>query len=93
MAEVRVLHVEVTLARRDVHRLAGAATGKMDRRSHLRELDEIDQILERGVATTAVEIGDEGRTADRREHSDVTAKLHRTGRIARVYLEDGRCTA
>ena len=26
VAEVRVLHVEVTLARRDVHRLAGAAT-------------------------------------------------------------------
>ena len=54
VAEVGVLHVEVTLARRDVHWLAGAATGKMNRRSHLRKLDEIDQILERGVATTAV---------------------------------------
>src|SRR5450755_2490430 len=68
VAEERVLHVEVALVRRDFHRLAHAAAGKMDGGRHVRELDEILQILERPVAASAIEVIYERRPAHRREN-------------------------
>ena len=64
VAEERVLHVEVALVRRDLHRLAHAAAGEMNRRRHVRELDEVVQILERAVAPATLQV--RTRTADRR---------------------------
>src|SRR5580700_10643017 len=64
VSEERVLHVQVPLVRRNFHRLAHAAAGEMNGGRHVRELDEILQILERAIATAALDIVDERRAAD-----------------------------
>ena len=87
VAEERILHVEMTLVRRNFHRLAHAAAGEMDGRRHVRELDEILQVLERAVAAPAVDVVDERRPADRREHRRVAAEAHVARRIARMQRE------
>ncbi len=87
VSEERILHVEVTFVRSNLHRLAHAAAGKVDRRRHVRELDEILQILERAVATPAIEVVDERRPANRREHGRVTPEAHVAHRIARIQRE------
>jgi len=88
MAKVGVLNVEVPLARRNVHRLAGTAAHEMNGWRGVGELDEIGQIFEGGIASTAIEIGDEGWSADRREHRGVAAHLHRLGGVAGMHLKN-----
>ena len=90
VAEERVLHVEVALVRRNFHRLAHAAAGKMDGGRHVRELDEILQILERPVAAAAIEIVDERRPAHRREYGRIAAEAHVARRVARMQRELAR---
>jgi hypothetical protein len=65
VAEKRILDIEVTLAFRDVHGLDHAAARKMDRGGHVRELDEIVQVLERAVPAATIAVVDERRSPDR----------------------------
>ena len=46
----------------------------MDGRCHVCELDEVVQVLERAVAPPAIQVRDEGRAADRREHRGIAAE-------------------
>ena len=85
--EVGVLHIEMALAGRDVHRLAGAAAREVDGGRHVRELDEVDEVGERRVAPAAFEVGDEGRAADGREHRGVAAEAHGARGVACMDLE------
>ena len=57
---------------------------EVDRGCHVRELDEILQVLERTVAAAAIEIVDEGRAAYRREHGRVAAETYVALGIARI---------
>ena len=87
VAEERILHVEVALALRDVHRLDHAAAGEVDGRRGVRELDEVVQVLQRAVAAAAIEVGDERRAAHRREHRCVAAEADAALGVARVQNE------
>ena len=53
----------------------------------MRELDEIVHVLERAVATAAVEVGHERRPADRREDRRVTAEMQVAQGVAGVKVE------
>src|SRR5262249_60309406 len=87
VAEERVLDIEVPLVRRDFHRLAHAATGKMQRRGHVGELDEVDEVLESAIAPAALDVADEWRPADRREDRGVAAEAHIALGVAREQRE------
>ncbi len=76
IAEEGVLHVEVPLVRRDLHRLAHATAREVHRRRHVGELDEVHEIFEGSVTASAVEVADERRSAHRREDGGVTAETH-----------------
>ena len=89
--EIGVLHIEMPFAGGDVHRLAGAAAREMDRGRHVCELDEVHEVLERGIAPTALEICDERRSAHRREHHRITAEAYGARRVARMHLEGRGC--
>src|SRR5215469_8566271 len=82
VAEECVLDIEVALVRRNLHRLAHAAAREMDGRRHVREFDEVGQILERTVAAPALDVAHERRTADRREHRGIAAEADVTLGIA-----------
>ena len=47
--------------------------GMVDRRRHVGELHEVAEILDGGVAAALVEVADEGRAVDRREHRVLAA--------------------
>src|SRR6516162_5288354 len=87
VTEERVLDIEVPLVRRDLHRLAHATAGKMQRRCHVGELDEVDEVIESAVAPAALDVADEWRPADRREHRGVAAEAHVALGVAREQRE------
>ncbi len=87
VAEEGVLDVEVALVRRDLHRLAHAAAGEVDRRRHVGELDEVVQVLERAVAPAALEVGHERRAAHRGEDGCIAAEAHVARGVAGEELE------
>ncbi len=87
--DVGIHHVEMALVHRQVDRFANGAAGVVHPWRHVGQLHEIAEILDRAVAPAVVEIRDEGRAVDRREHKVVTADFHASGRIARVLGELG----
>ena len=62
----------------------------MDGGRHVRELDEVLQVLERAVAAAAIEIVDERRPADRRENGRIAAEAHVALGVARMQRELAR---
>ena len=74
-----------------VDRLAHRATGVVQVRVQVRQLDEVLEVGERRVAAAVVEVVDERRAVVGREHGGVAADLHRVGRVAGVLDVDGRC--
>ena len=84
IADVAVDHVEMPLVHRQVDRLAHRAAGMVHRRRHVGELHEVAEILDGGVAAALVEVADEGRAVDRREHRVVAADRDVALGIARV---------
>src|SRR5262252_2449154 len=71
VAEESVLDVEVALVGRNLHRLAHAATGEVDRRRHVGELDEVREILKCAVAPATLDVIDERRPAHRRKYRGI----------------------
>ena len=55
------------------------------------ELDDVLEVLERGVAPAAVEVVDERRAVVGGEHRGVAADLHGVGRVAGVLHVLRRC--
>jgi hypothetical protein len=74
----------------DVDRLAHRAARVVDRRRHVGELHEIAEILDGGIAPPLVEIADERRPVNGREHRGIAADAHRALRVAGVLDELGR---
>ncbi len=81
---MRVHHLEVPLVDRQIDRLAHRAAGMVDIGAHVRELDEVLEVLERAVAAALVEVVDEGRAVVGREHHRVAADRDIALGIARV---------
>ena len=62
----------------------------MQRRRHVRELDEVAEVLDRRVAAALVEVAHERRAVRRREHRVLAADGDAARRIARVLDEIAR---
>jgi hypothetical protein len=86
-AERGVLDVEVPLVGRQVHRLAGADAREMQGGRHLRQLHEVDDVLDGAVATATVEVRDEGRPGHRAEGGGIAADEQVAARVARMQRE------
>jgi hypothetical protein len=84
---VGVHHVEVTLVDGNVDRLAHGAAGVVQPRRGVRQLDEVLEIVERSVPSTAREVAHERRAVRRREHDVVAADLDRPIGVASVLRE------
>src|SRR5215469_14509069 len=87
VAEECVLDVEVALVGRNLHWLAHGAAGKMNRRRHVSELDEVGQILECAVAAPALDVIYERRPAHRGKYRGIAAEAHVALGIAREQRE------
>ena len=85
-----VHHVEVALVDGDVDRFAHGAAGVVQPRRGVRELDEVLEVDERSVPSTAGEVAHERRAVRRREHDVVAADLDRPIRVAGVLRERAR---
>ena len=85
-----VHHVEVALVDRDVDRFADGAAGVVQPRRGVRQLDEVLEVDERSVPSTAGEVAHERRAVGRREHDVVAADLDRPIRVAGVLRERAR---
>ena len=79
---MRVDHVVVPLVDRQVDRLADGAAGVVQERRHVRQLDEVAEVLDRPVAAAVVEIADERRAVRGREHRVGAADLDVVRRVA-----------
>ena len=84
---VRIEHIEVTLVDGNVRRFAYRAAGMMQPGTHVREFDEIPEVLERAIAATAIDIAHERRPVRRRKHGCTAADRDRARGIARVLDE------
>ena len=83
--------MQVPLGDGDVDRLADHGTGVLQGRRHVGQLVEVVQVLDRAVATLAVEAAHEGRAVGRPEHHRVAADLGRLRRVAGVEREALGC--
>ncbi len=77
----------MALVDREVDRLADRAARVMERRGYVRELDEIAEVLDPGVAASLVEIVYEGRAIGWRKHRVEPADAHAAGAITRLLHE------
>ena len=84
VSDMRQHHVEVALVDRQIDRFADDAAAVMQMRDHLVNLVELDEIVERGIASSLVDIVHEGGTVNRAQHGVAAADLDVVFRIARV---------
>ena len=84
VALVGIDHLEMPLGDRKVDRLAHGSAGMVEPGKHVDQLHEIAEILDGRIAALILEIANEWRAVDRREHHVVAANLDRPGRVSRM---------
>src|ERR1700694_1331057 len=84
---MRIQHIEVAFVDGNVGRLADGAAGVMQPGTHVCQLDEILEILERPVASTAVRVTHERGAIGGGEDGASPADRNRALRISRMLNE------
>jgi hypothetical protein len=80
-------HVQMALVDRQVDGLADRAAGMVQPGRGIGEFHEIAEILDRGIAPPALQVGDEGRTVRGQQNNMIAPQHDRRGRVTTFHAE------